>query len=133
MKLFTDKQIENGEADDYEPVILAGENGVEYPGINNQLNDIVSEVLEKQSEALENALKADLVEILRQMILSGDITRYCTIAETVLENGILVSNTKQKLVYVPGQRVMELEARILELEEENGELKEEIEDLYKMK
>lgn len=134
MKLFTDEQIKNGEADDYEPVILAPEEGVSYrvtsdnfeelllksaeqavehTRLNSELENIVARTLTSVSEQLAEACCEDLVEILRQMILSGDIVKYTTTPRW--GNDTVFS--KQKLVYLPYQGQDALKRRIEELEE----------------
>jgi hypothetical protein len=80
------------------------EAAVENKRLNSELQQVVSQMMQDRSEALEKACRDDLVKILEQMIRSGDIIRY-------------TSMEAQKLVYIPYQRVMELENRVKELEE----------------
>jgi hypothetical protein len=96
------------------------------------INDVIAKLMEDQSAQLVELCKADLVEIMRQMILSGDIARYTTIPEAVIENDTMVLNTKQKLVYIPYQEKLQLTSRIamLELELRSFIGDEEFEDEY---
>ena len=90
--------------------------------MNNQFEDLVKQIAHDLAQKQEKYKKEQLIQIINEIILSGDIVDHVTMPELLPNDSSIQFEQKSGICYIPY-------AKSLKLEIENQQLKERIKQL----
>lgn len=86
---------------------------------NSTLEKASAKLAQDLAEKLEIQISEEFVDLISQVIKSGDFQVHLTQPDIFFENGQVKAEQRAKCTYIPYQKVLDLEAEIRALKEEN--------------